>query len=120
MAFTDPLAITIDGTAYSLPRIFTQGNKSSYESNDGLVSVTPNHTYGSRNRHTIRLEQSKITPDPFIPTQNMESSITVSLLLDVPKAGFTVAEIVKAYNGFATMLSASSSAMVTRLAGGES
>lgn len=120
MAFTDPLSITIGGTTTSLPRVFTQGNKSMYESNDGLILVSPSHTYGTRNRHVIRLEQSKITPNPFIPTQNTEVGLTASVLLDVPKAGFSVAEIVAAWKGLSDMLAASSYGMVTRLAGGES
>lgn len=120
MAFTDPLSITIDGTTTSLPRTSTQGNRGRYSSAAGDIAVTADHQYGSRVRHVLRIDFSKITPDPFVPTQNAKVGMNHYLIFDYPQAGYTNAEILKIYQGFKGLYGASSDALITKLLGGES
>lgn len=120
MAFTDPVSLTIDGTAYSLPRTSTSGNRGRYSTADGLIAVTADHQYGSRYRHVLRIDHSKVTPDPFIPAQNSKVGMNHYLIFDYPPGGYTNTEVLKVYQGFKTWFTASSDAIITKLLGGES
>lgn len=95
MAFTDPVSLTIDGTAYSLPRTSTSGNRGRYSTADGLIAVTADHQYGSRYRHVLRVDHSKVTPDPFIPAQNSKVGMNHYLIFDYPPGGYTNTEVLK-------------------------
>lgn len=120
MAFSDPLSLTISGTAYSLPKTFTQGSKGVYTSADGLVSVTADHTSGQRVRHVLRVDHAKVTPDPFIPANNSKVGMKNYLVFDMPQAGYTATEALNIYQGFKAMFSASTDALIVKLLGFES
>lgn len=120
MAYSDPLSITISGTTVSLPRISTGETKSCYQSADGLIKVTAAHVAGRRNRHSLRIDHSKITPDPFIPAQNSLVSMSHTWGFDVPVAGYTVAEELAVYAGFKAMAIASSDLLISKLLAWES
>jgi hypothetical protein len=120
MAFTDPQSVTISGTAISLPRVSSRINGSSYQSSDGLVLLTADNAYGRRNRRVLRLDHSKITADPFIPTQNAKVSMSNYIVFDTPVAGYTNAEALAVYAGFKAAFTATSDALITKLLGGES
>ena len=120
MPFTDPQSITISGTAISLPRTSTGVNASSYTSADGLVMLQGSHAYGKRTRRVLRVDHSKITADPFIPTQNTKVSMSNYIVFDVPVAGYTNADIQAVYTGFKGLFTASSDALIVKLLGGES
>lgn len=120
MAFTDPQSVTISGTAISLPRVSNRVNGSTYQSADGLVVVSADNAYGRRNRRVLRIDHSKITADPFIPSQNSKVSMSNYIVFDVPPAGYTNAEALAVYAGFKAMFTASSDALITKLLGGES
>jgi hypothetical protein len=120
MAFADPQSITISGTPVSLPRTNVQNNKSEYMSSDGLVRLTASHAYGRRTRRVLRVDHSKIAADLFIPAQNAKLSMSNYIVFDVPVLGYTVAEAEAVYEGFKTLFSASSDAIVLKLLAGES
>lgn len=120
MAFADPQSIKINGVTTSLPRVSTGKNESTYESNDGLISLEASSQYGSRTRRVIRANISKITADPYIPAQNVKVSTSCYLVFDIPPAGYTVEEEKKLYEGFVEALAASSAKLITSLLGGES
>jgi hypothetical protein len=122
MAFTDPQSITISGTAISLPRIFAEGSESAYQSNDGLVKLSLNHTLvkQGRLRHLMRVDHSKITADPFKPAENVRVSTAMYIVFDVPPAGYSATEVLAVYTGWKTLFTASSDAAITKLLGGES
>jgi hypothetical protein len=44
----------------------------------------------------------------------------IYLVVDVPPAGYTNAEIMQVYNGFKALYTATSDAVITKLIGGES
>lgn len=120
MAFSDPQSITISGTTISLPRTSTGNGSSDYTSADGLVKLSANHAYGRRTRRVLRLDHSKITADPFIPTQNSKVSMSNYMVFDIPVAGYSNAEALAVYNGFKTLFTASTDALITKILGGES
>lgn len=120
MSFADPLSITIDGNTISLPRLAVGVNKSSYASADGLVKLSADHAYGRRTRRVLRVDHAKITSDPFIPAQNTKVSMSNYIVFDVPVAGYTNTEAFEVYEGFKTLITGSSDALITKLLGGES
>lgn len=120
MSLTDPQSITVSGTAVSLPRTNTSGDGSTYTSGDGAISLRFSSQYGKRTRRTARLDFSKISADPFLPSQNVKLGASVYTVFDMPVAGFTNADVVAYWVGYRTLLAASSDAIVGKLLGGES
>jgi len=121
MSFTDPLSITISGSAISLPRVNTgDENASEYMSGDGLYKVTASHDYGKRTRRLLRIDASKIAPDSFRPAENTRVSMSNYIVFDVPPTGYTNAEALAVYQGFKAMFTATSDLQITKLLGGES
>lgn len=120
MALTDPQAVTISGVTSSLPRVSTRVNGSDYSSADGLIKLSLDHAYGRRIRRVLRLDHAKISPDLFLPSQNIKHSMSNYMVFDVPPAGYSNAEAKAVYDGFAALLLASSNAIVIKLLGGES
>jgi len=120
MAFTDPQSITISGTAISLPRVSTGDGTSSYLSADGLTKLTAQSSYGRRTRRVLRVDNSKITADPFLPAQNTKVGMSTYLVFDLPPAGYSSADAKAVFAGFNTLYTASSMAMIDKLLGGES
>lgn len=120
MAFSDPQSITISGSAISLPRVSTGANQSTYLSSDGLVSLKASSAYGRRTRQVLRLDHSKITADPFIPTQNSKVSMSCYIVFDKPVVGYTNTDVKAIYTGFNSLYTAGTSALIDKLLGGES
>jgi hypothetical protein len=121
MAFADPQSITpTGGSAISLP-LTSRGNDSAiYSSADGLVTELVSHAYGRRTRRQFRVNQSKITTDPFKPAENVKVGMSVYTVIDLPPAGFSVAEASALWTGFNTQLAAASNLLITKTLQGES
>lgn len=120
MAFTDPQSITISGTTSPLPRTSSGKNSGEFTSADGAIKLTASHAYGRRTRRVLRVDHSKFTADPFIPTQNTKVSMSNYIVFDVPVVGYSSAEITAIYNGFKSLFTASTDAAIAKLLGGES
>jgi len=120
MAFTDPQSITISAVTTPLPRTSSGEDQSEYASADGLIKLSAAHSYGKRERHTLRIDHAKLTADPFKPTENVRVGMSYYLVFDIPLAGYTDAEALAVYTGFKTLHTASSDALITKLLGGES
>jgi hypothetical protein len=120
MAFSDPQSITIAASTISLPRVSTGVGNSEYVSSDGLVHLNASSAYGRRTRRVLRVDHSKITADPFIPTVNQKVSMSNYMVFDLPPVGYTNAEAFEVYEGFLALFTASSDALITKLLGGES
>ncbi|DAD50564.1 TPA_asm: coat protein [ssRNA phage Esthiorhiza.1_6] len=119
MAFADPQSITINTVAQTLPRTGSGTNTGQFTKDDGNVRLTVSHQIGKRTRRTIRVDHSKIAPDPLISAQNIKFSMSVYLVADVPPTGYTVAEQKQIVDALTAYLTASSGARVTQLLGGE-
>ncbi|DAD51387.1 TPA_asm: coat protein [ssRNA phage Zoerhiza.2_20] len=122
MALSDPQTVTISGTAIPLPRTFAEGDESAYTSADGLVKLSISHTLAKqgRARRLLRIDHSKLTSDPFKPSENVKVNMANYVVFDVPPAGYTNTEILAVYTGFKNLYTASTDAMITKLLGGES
>jgi hypothetical protein len=120
MSFADPQTITISGVTTPLPRTSVEENASEYTSGDGLIQLIASHNYAKRVRRMARIDLSKLTADPFRPSENVEVSMSVYTVFDLPPAGYTAAEQLAAWVGFNTQLTAGSNAVMVKLLGGES
>jgi hypothetical protein len=122
MALTDPQSITISAVTSPLPRTFAEGDQSEYTSADGLIKFSVNHDLvkQGRFRRLLRIDHSKLTTDPFKPSENVKVNTAMYIVFDVPPAGYTTTEVMAVYTGFKTMFTASSDALITKVLGGES
>lgn len=120
MAFSDPLSVTISGVATSLPRTSVSGDETTYQSADGLIQVQASHDSGKRYRHLLRINHSKLTADPFRPSENVKVSMSNYIVFDVPVAGYTAAEQLAVYTGFKGLYTAATDALIVKLLAGES
>lgn len=120
MAFADPQSITISGTALNLPRTSFDGQKGEFSANDGSAKITVSHQNGKRHRRLIRLDHTKISPDPLVAAALVQSGMSISLVIDTPKSGYSVAEAKAVVDGYIAYLSASTGAKITQVLGGES
>jgi len=120
MSFADPQTITISGSTISLPRTSVGEDESQYTSGDGLTRLLASHNYGKRIRRMVRLDTSKVAPDPFRPTENVKVSMSVYMVFDLPPAGYTAVEGLAVYAGFKNQLAAGTDLLPTKLLGGES
>lgn len=117
MAFTDPLSVTVGGTATPLARTGMTLDAGTFTSADRATTMIVRHSTGKRTRHNVVLRQDKTIADPLVPAQNRPVSFQASLTVDIPTSGVTSADalaIAKALVAWAT------DANVTKLLGGES
>nr|QDH88109.1 MAG: hypothetical protein H4Bulk47327_000002 [Leviviridae sp.] len=119
VSFADPQSVTVSGTAISLPRTSSGPNTGTFTSADGLTQLTVSHAYGKRYRRQLRLTSSKISADPLVPSQNVRSSMSCYMVVDVPVNGYTVTEEKALVDALVAYLQASTGARVTQLLGGE-
>lgn len=120
MAFADPQSVTINAVAQSLARTSSgPGATGAFQKDDGLVRLSVAHSYGSRTRRTIRLDHSKVAADPFDSSLNAQYSMSVYLVVDHPRVGYTNAEQKQVVDAITAYLTASTGARVTQLLGGE-
>jgi hypothetical protein len=117
MAFSDPQTVTINAVAQVLNRVPSANG--SFRKEDGLVSLTVQHSYNKRTRRVIRIDHSKIAADPFLAGTNLKFAANAYLVVDHPVTGYTNAELKQVVDGFLAYLSASSGANITKLLGGE-
>lgn len=120
MSFADPLSVTISGATTPLPRVSVGEDRSEYQSGDGLIVVSASHDYGKRTRRMLRIDTSKMTSDPFRPSENVKVSMSNYMVFDLPPAGYSAAEALAVYTGFKTLFTATSDSMISKLLGGES
>ena len=120
MAFADPQSITIGASTISLPRTGFGDNNGTFTSDDGNVKLTISHSYGKRNRRTIRVDHRKIAADPLTADANLNYSMSCYMVVDVPTVGYSPAEAKDVVKGLTDLLAASSYASEVKFLGGES
>lgn len=118
MAFADPLSVN-DGTARTLARTGFGVNSGTFRSADGLYDMSISHSYGKRNRTVCRLNVKKIAADPLLAGVNVQASMSVYLVLDVPPTGFTVTDVLNVGTALTTFLTTGTNAKFVQLIGGE-
>lgn len=117
--FTDPQSVTISGVASSLPRVSSGQNSGTFQKDDATLVYSVSSSYGKRNRRTARFVHTKTAADPLFPAQNAPYSMTVYMVVDAPKVGYTIAEQKAVIDGWLANLQATSGANITKLLGGE-
>lgn len=119
MAFSDPQTVTIATVAQTLPRTSSGLDTGVFTKDDGNVKLSVSHQYGKRIRRTLRLEHSKIAPDPLISSTNIKYGMTAYVVVDMPVTGYSVVEAKQIVDALTAYLTASSGARATQLLGGE-
>lgn len=121
MALADPQPLVIGSSTANLNRISSGSNTSTYQSDDGSTKLTISHNYaGKRNRRLVRLDNVGVTEDPYNPSSNVPRSMSVYIVVDVPKLGFNTAEQTLIFKALAAYLSADDYAVIPKLLGGQS
>lgn len=112
MAFSDPVSLNIDKTAYNLARIYTGGTDGKFVSDDGNVTlaIVPSVNKAGRKVNAVRLTVGKVTTDPLVSTTNKRVSQTVTVAFNNPAYGFTATETINALKGVIAMLEAGTDA----------
>jgi hypothetical protein len=112
----DPQSVTINAVATPLPKTNNGPTVNVFTSADGNTSMTTKQNVtATRFRREVRLSQKKIAADP-ISAVNVEKGVSVYLVIDEPRAGFSDAEIgylIEALKGWST------SANYNKVLGGE-
>jgi hypothetical protein len=120
VAFSDPQTVTINAIDNTLPRTGSGMDSGVFSKDDGSVVLSVRHRYGRRTRRELRLQHSKVAPDPLISAQNIKHSLTIYFAIDTPVTGYTVTEAKQIGDALVAYLTASSGANLTKLLGGES
>jgi len=117
MAFADPQSLKVgSATAVALPRTSSGVDNGAFRTNDGTLALRVSHAYGAkRNRRTIRIDSTKVAPDPFTGV-NTQFSGSVYIVSDFPGGGYSIAEQKDLVNALTAYLT---SDKVTQLLGGE-
>jgi hypothetical protein len=123
MALTDPQKFKGSaGEEKTAPRITSGKLLSEYSTSDGLLTLTVStiETANNRYRHLVRIDESKLTTNPYEETKKQTSSMSAYLVIDRPVAGFTTGEAKKLVEGLHGLLSASTFSLVEKVIGKES
>lgn len=120
MALADPQSITINAIANSLPRVGSGDGSGTFRKDDTTLELLSSHKTGSRMRHTVRINHSKVAVDPLVPTVNRPYSMSATLTIDTPIVGYSLTEQRQTVEGFLAWFTASSSANLIKTLGGES
>lgn len=114
----DPQSLTIAGsTATALPR--TGSDPSGvFRSADGSAVLRVTHSYGKRNRRTVRVEHTKVSPDPLTQVNALVGA-SAYIVIDEPREGYTDDELKTLVSGLCSWLTASSGAQLAKILGGE-
>jgi len=122
MALADPISLALTGGTITLPRVSAGDGTSTYRSSSddgGYVEVVISHTRGKRYRHVVRVNTAAVAEDPISET-NVLSTASVTLTIDAPVTGIALADQVDLVEAIAGWLTASSSAKLVAITGGES
>jgi len=105
--FSDPLTLTVNSVAKTLPRILIDGQKAVYQMADQTFTMTIAHQVGKQDkrvRSTLRVEQKAIVSNPLDLTNDYDT-LVFYFVLDHPSFGFSQAQceqLVAAVQAFTT------------------
>lgn len=112
----DPQSVTINAVATSLPKTSSGQTVNTFTSADGVTTMTTKqNATSSRFRREVRLSQHKVVADP-ISGLNKDLGLSVYLVIDEPKSGFSDTEIGYLVEALKTWLTA---ANYNKVLGGE-
>jgi hypothetical protein len=106
--FTDPLSVTYNAVATSMPKVDTGNRRGVYESADNTLRLSITHSNGKRERSEIRLDHKKNAADPLDPTRLRPYDMSVYLVVNRPSnTGYTDAEAQLVYDALLSFASVS-------------
>nr|UJQ86003.1 MAG: hypothetical protein 2 [Leviviridae sp.] len=112
----DPQSVTVNAVAIPMPKTQSGPTQNLFTAADGNTWMTTKQNISaSRFRREVRLSQKKIAADP-ISAINTEKGVSVYLVIDEPRAGFSDTEIGYLIEALKTWLS---SANYNKVLGGE-
>lgn len=120
MALTDPQTVTVNAVPHVLSRTGSGENTGAFTQDDGSYSMIIKQSPGKRNRRMLRFYFSKVAVDPMVPTQNAPYSGSITITVDTPPVGYTVADIKQQWDGLLANLAATSGLNTTKFLSGES
>jgi len=124
MAIADPVAITVNSIAVSLPKTGTTEHGGVYTKDDGTISVKVNHipakTSQGVTKRTLGLTVTKTAADPLNASLNVQKSYSFYLNAQEPAVGFSIAEKKDISQALMTWANATSGANLVKWLGGES
>jgi hypothetical protein len=89
----DPQSVTVNAVAVSLPKTVNGPTSNTFTSADGNTSMTTKQNVtATRFRREVRLSNKKVAADP-LSGLNKELGLSVYLVVDEPRSGFTDTEI---------------------------
>jgi hypothetical protein len=111
---SDPQTVAINGVSYDLPRVTSDGKKSTYQDSDIKHVLTVSHQESKgRVRSMVRLDEKKLVTNPIDSSTDFDSLGTY-LVIDRPLFGFSVAEAQQLVYALQALID---SAMVSKLYG---
>ncbi len=117
--FSETLTLTVNAIAKSLNRTGSGIDTAAYSTGDRAYRLSVAHSYGKRVRRMIKLFHDSLTANPLVAGQNVNSSVTVHLVVDAP-VGYDTTLLKQDVDGYLAMLTASSGALIAKLLAGES
>jgi len=118
--FSDPLAITYDGSAKSLPRVSGSATRTVYRTADGEFEVSISNVATSKDGNRAEITLSRRLPDPtpsnvFDDYRVIKNSFTLSFGFDSTRAESSV-DLPRLRTALLALVDSS---FTTRLIGGE-
>lgn len=124
MAISDPVAITVNSVAVSLPKTGTLEHGATYTKDDGTIIVRVNHVPAKnsqgQSKRTLELAVLKTAADPLNASINVQKTFRFFLNAVEPAVGFTIAEKKDIAQALMTWVNATSGANLVKWLGGES
>lgn len=117
----DPQGITLDTIPIVLNRTKVGDENCTYRSSDGAIQLRTSHQSGKgRTRRMIRIDHKVVAADP-ITAVNQLVSAGIYVVFDIPtNLSYSNVNLLLLWSAFTAYLTANSSAVVQKVAAGES
>lgn len=105
--FTEPISITVNSVAQSMPRVSSKERASVYMKADQSFTLSISHTSAAKGhiRSLVRLDQRAVVTNPLDSTNDYDT-MSFYVVLDRPSYGFTQAQAEQLVAGFQSWLTA--------------
>jgi hypothetical protein len=118
---SDPISITVNAVAQSMPRVSSNGLASTYKKSDGTFRFEVTHAPFTRDkknrvRSLVKFFKRAIVADPLTSVNDWEE-LGISMQIDRPEVGFSSTEVDQVWAGLKTFLDTT---MIGKLYGQES
>jgi hypothetical protein len=121
MALSDPQTVTIGAGAVTLPRVASGDYRAVYQKDDGFVTLKVQHLPSKNStRRSVRLETIDVAADPLMAGVNREVPFAITISVQSPSVGLSIAQQKEKAMALLNALTASSGALLTKVLGGES